>query len=138
MADLAESVATALNGSGSLVTAFGKAGWIWLDLAPAGTTLPYAVLHDTDMGIEYESNGGTLARSGFQISVFATTRGSARSLAGQIRTAITDTEPTLDDGECIHLRPTSFGVSMEDEPGPAGVDVWHAVTIFDAIIDNPI
>jgi hypothetical protein len=100
-------------------------------------SLPFA--RYVELGDTYEyftrSAGDCKARqvineAAFQLSVFASSRETARQLGRQIMTVVDDYMPTYTDGRVMHLEPVAAIFIPEPRPGPGTPTVFHRAITF--------
>lgn len=141
MSDLVEAMVEFANAHPALTdsTAFGGS-WLWLGRAPGDTALPYGTITTYtatptfDSG-EAGSNRGSVEAGSLTLAVYSTSRANCGRLAKLVRDTLTDAPLAFSAGSLMHLRPGSFSVDLDPDPGPAGEDVWQAVTTFEFQVD---
>ena len=145
--DLFEAIWLACDADSGLTTSFGRSDWLWVDEAPADEPFPLAVISNPEgVRTEYESpdDTGTVELTTFRLpslSVYATTRASARDLLLSILNVIEDASLPFDDGRdgvCLYLRHGDINESLDPDRGPDGADIWQATTILTAITSHTL
>lgn len=128
-----ELAITALEADGTLTASFG--GKFFADEAPAGTAFPFVIVQlmpgETTFENQHAPSGGPAGtdESELQVSIFATTRASLKTLTAAIESVLVD----LVDDTVIFFRRVNQTVTIDPTKGPGGVDVWRSLLIFRTI-----
>jgi hypothetical protein len=135
-ATLPEAVAVSLLADASLTTAFGRAGWLWRDEAPAGEPVPVAVLAVPDRTRDTLSNRSSVVAWTLQLTVWATTRVAAATLGAAAAAVLEAATITFTDGTLLSVRRAGHDDGLDPDRGPGGIDLWRRVTLFDALTSH--
>ena len=106
---------------------------LWLDQAPDGTALPYAVLLQVAEPITGQTTAYQLADGTYQISCMASTASQAIGLARQVRNAFNRAPLPLQDDQALHCLGGEIRVTKGEGLGIDGVDCWVAYTELDIL-----
>jgi hypothetical protein len=141
--DLIEAMWFAARDDSALAAEFGGVDWLWIDEAPVTAALPFAVLTAITMDETYESRdtaGGIGVDTSFLITltVYATSRRSARDLSELVRLAWQDRDLVWTDsygGYLMNLRFTgTASESLDPGRGRGGADIWRRDHVIEARI----
>jgi hypothetical protein len=129
LVDLLDALWAACDASPDLEAAFGRAGWLWRDEAPAGAAMPFAVCMEVGRGEpELSLKDGDQREVPVQLSVYGT-KAQAIALGGALESFLL---PRIGytklawTGEHEMTRWPGAGNMVEKDPdrGPDGQDVW--------------
>lgn len=142
-ADLGDAAFGHLVADAVCVAAFGRPNWLWDDVAPVGSPLPYAAMADVSAQAGYESQDadGSIPcedEISFQVSAFAATKPRARSLGRLVAAALNDAPLAFDAGTLRYLRRGATHVEQCDVKGPNNVNIYQCVVQFDAVVDRTL
>lgn len=128
-----ELAITALKADGTLTAFFG--GRFFADEAPAGTAFPFVIVQLMPGEVVFENllaiSGGPAGtdESELQVSIFAISRASLKTLATAVEASLTD----LSNETVMFFRRVNQTVSLDPEKGPSGADVWRVLLVFKVI-----
>jgi hypothetical protein len=145
MSDLYESLLGSLNSNAALGTSFGRAGYIWRNLAPPAEVLPVAVLAHVATEIEAEpfsrtSRARTELKT-FQVSVYDDDAEDAdtlcRAVVEAVEAAALAGSVTFTTGTLIDIgRTGGESDQLDPEASPTGNDVWGRMIELQGMISR--
>jgi hypothetical protein len=138
--DLADALIAMLASDSTLAGSdyFGRSDWLWIQEAPDGQALPYAVLMQKESKRHQESNANDGTRpviedSTYELHVFASSRAICRTLGERIGSLVDGAAITFGDGYPMYLRRQSDTDTLDDDRSRLGADVWRRVVTLTAI-----